>query len=264
MRDLATLITALDEPVDRKQVKTLSVRGQKLDYLPGWYIRAQLNRHFEHRWSWTVSAECVAERPSRDDKVQVVYRATGTLSVSLPDGQVVTRQGLGAAQGQGAWADAHELALKASETDALKRAASTFGPQFGLSLYDPSDRFGWDHAVAEPEQVAGVRLVATHTAEEARDEALARPEMDQPRAANMAALGATCTALAAATTISLDEIKRKVNATFAPRGGVRGLGAEQVDDLIEDLDRVAACVDPVGELDRYLASVAASIAANPR
>lgn len=244
MRDLATLISALDEPVDRKQVKTLSVRGQKLDYLPGWYIRAQLNRHFEHRWSWTVSAECVAERPSRDDKVQVVYRATGTLSVSLPDGQVVTRQGLGAAQGQGAWADAHELALKASETDALKRAASTFGPQFGLSLYDPSDRFGWDHAVAESEPPA------TPPA--------------PPRAPNMAALGATCTALAAATTISLDEIKRRVNATFAPRGGVRGLGAEQVDDLIEDLDRVAACVDPVGELDRYLASVAASIAANPR
>ena len=244
MRDLATLISALDEPVDRKQVKTLSVRGQKLDYLPGWYIRAQLNRHFEHRWSWTVSAECVAERPSRDDKVQVVYRATGTLSVSLPDGQVVTRQGLGAAQGQGAWADAHELALKASETDALKRAASTFGPQFGLSLYDPSDRFGWDHAVAEPEPPA------------------APPA--PPRSANMAGLGVACTALAAATTISLDEIKRRVNATFAPRGGVRGLDAGQVDDLIEDLDRVANCVDPVGELDRYLASVAAFIAANPR
>ena len=134
----------------------------------------------------------------------------------------------------------------------------------GSAAYDPEEVKAGDTDLGELEQVAGVRLVATHTAEEARDEALAHPEMDQPRAANMAALGATCAALAAATTISLDEIKRKVNATFVPRGGVRGLGAAQVDDLIEDLDRVATCVDPVGELDRYLASVAAFIAANPR
>jgi hypothetical protein len=132
------------------------------------------------------------------------------------------------------------------------------------SAYDPEEIREGSTDLESLEQEAGVRLSPTHTAQEARDEALAHPEMDQPRAANMAALGATCTALAAATTISLDEIKRKVNATFAPRGGVRGLDAAQVDDLIEDLDRVATCVDPVGELDRYLASVAAFIAANPR
>ncbi len=32
--------------------------------------------------------------------------------------------------------DAHELALKAAETDAMKRALSTFGNPFGLALYD--------------------------------------------------------------------------------------------------------------------------------
>ena len=32
--------------------------------------------------------------------------------------------------------EAHELALKAAETDATKRALATFGNPFGLALYD--------------------------------------------------------------------------------------------------------------------------------
>lgn len=243
MKTTPEFIAALDEPVDRKQVKTLSVRGQKLDYLPGFYVRAQLNRHFEHAWSWSCSVEMVAERPTRDDKVQVVYRATGTLSATLPSGAVVTRQGIGAAQGQGSWADAHELAIKAAETDALKRAASTFGPQFGLSLYDPSDRFGWEHAVANDEPAPTRPSAPPATA-------------SLPRKPNWDKLNVVAGVVATATTLAVGEVKSRIKAAFGAMFPT--LTAEEVDALAEDLEIVAAHADPVAEFGRYLARITAA------
>ena len=49
----------------------------------------------------------------------------------------VTREGCGTGQGKAFTpGQAHELALKAAETDATKRALATFGNPFGLALYD--------------------------------------------------------------------------------------------------------------------------------
>ena len=49
----------------------------------------------------------------------------------------ITREGCGSGEAKAPTpGEAHELALKAAETDATKRALATFGNPFGLALYD--------------------------------------------------------------------------------------------------------------------------------
>jgi len=50
---------------------------------------------------------------------------------------VIVREGIGTGFGRGQAPEvAHDIALKAAETDATKRALATFGNPFGLALYD--------------------------------------------------------------------------------------------------------------------------------
>ena len=50
---------------------------------------------------------------------------------------VTVREGIGTGLGRSQQAEvAHEMAVKAAETDATKRALATFGNPFGLALYD--------------------------------------------------------------------------------------------------------------------------------
>jgi hypothetical protein len=52
------------------------------------------------------------------------------------DGSTIIREGHGSGEGRGASpGDVHDIALKAAETDATKRALATFGKPFGLALY---------------------------------------------------------------------------------------------------------------------------------
>ncbi len=61
-------------------------------------------------------------------KVRITVRAGGTVTV---------REGIGTGIGRSSSPEvAHEIALKAAETDATKRALATFGNSFGLALYD--------------------------------------------------------------------------------------------------------------------------------
>ena len=61
-------------------------------------------------------------------KVRIAVRA-GAITI--------TREGCGSGQAKASTpGEAHELALKAAETDATKRALATFGNPFGLALYD--------------------------------------------------------------------------------------------------------------------------------
>jgi recombination DNA repair RAD52 pathway protein len=64
-----------------------------------------------------------------------VYTARVRITVQA-DGATVIREGHGTGQGHGASpGDVHDIALKAAETDATKRALATFGKPFGLALY---------------------------------------------------------------------------------------------------------------------------------
>ena len=50
---------------------------------------------------------------------------------------MTVREGIGTGYGRAPQPElAHDIALKAAETDATKRALATFGNPFGLALYD--------------------------------------------------------------------------------------------------------------------------------
>ena len=54
-------------------------------------------------------------------------------------GATVIREGHGTGEGRGSSpGEVHDMALKAAETDATKRALATFGRPFGLELYRQS------------------------------------------------------------------------------------------------------------------------------
>ena len=64
-----------------------------------------------------------------------VYVAKVRITVHA-DGATIVREGHGSGEGRGTSpGEVHDIALKAAETDATKRALSTFGKPFGLELY---------------------------------------------------------------------------------------------------------------------------------
>lgn len=130
-------IKNLGAKLSARFVKTREVEGRQLSYLEGWHVIAEANRIFGYD-AWdreTISNDCVWQGMRRGcpscayvAKVRITVRA-GPLTV--------TREGSGSGQGTAiAPGEAHEIALKAAETDATKRALSTFGNPFGLALYD--------------------------------------------------------------------------------------------------------------------------------
>ena len=77
---------------------------------------------------------CVFNREYRGT-LTVVYAAKVRVSVAA-DGRTIVREGHGTGEGHGTSAgETHDIAIKAAETDATKRALATFGKPFGLSLY---------------------------------------------------------------------------------------------------------------------------------
>lgn len=131
-------VAALQAPLDPKHVKKPSGNfGPKGDYIEGWHAINELNRVFGFD-GWSYSIDLIRDdlREGKDGKGnpqwQAAYTCVCTLTVSG-----VTRQdvgfGSGFAKGIG---DAIEGATKEAATDALKRAARTFGNVFGLALYD--------------------------------------------------------------------------------------------------------------------------------
>ena len=64
-----------------------------------------------------------------------VYIARVRVTVHA-DGATIIREGHGTGEGRGTSpGEVHDIALKAAETDATKRALATFGKPFGLELY---------------------------------------------------------------------------------------------------------------------------------
>jgi DNA recombination protein Rad52 len=131
---------ALEAPLDPKHVKKPSGSfGPKGDYLEGWHVINELNRVFGFGgWSYTIDLTRDALAEGKDSKSQPQWQAAYTCVCTLTVGQV-TRQDVGFGSGFAKMiGDAVEGATKEAATDALKRAARTFGNVFGLALYDKS------------------------------------------------------------------------------------------------------------------------------
>ena len=130
-------VKSLEAKLDAKHVRTRRAHDITLAYVEGWHAIAEANRIFGYD-AWdrhTLSTRCVWSDLANQHytaayiaKVRIAVRA-GAI--------IITREGCGSGNARASTpGEAHELALKAAETDATKRALATFGNPFGLALYD--------------------------------------------------------------------------------------------------------------------------------
>ncbi|MDO8876796.1 MAG: Rad52/Rad22 family DNA repair protein [Pseudolabrys sp.] len=131
----AKQLQSLRRNIDPRCVRKREVNGRELSYIEGWYAISEANRIFGFdAWSReTVETKCVLARETRGAFL-AVYTARVRITVQA-DGAVI-REGHGTGEGRGSSpGEVHDLALKAAETDATKRALATFGKPFGLALH---------------------------------------------------------------------------------------------------------------------------------
>ena len=130
-------VRQLRAKLDGRYVKTRKANGTDLHYVEGWHVISEANRIFGYD-AWdrrTVATKCVSSSGNGQHHF-AAYTAKVRITVRAGDITIV-REGSGTGEGSGPTpGQAHEIALKSSETDATKRALATFGNPFGLALYD--------------------------------------------------------------------------------------------------------------------------------
>jgi hypothetical protein len=137
----AAQVDQLLKPINPGRVKK---DGKNFSHIEAHDVRAHLIRIFGFaNWSADVTdMTLVFESQGVGDKAgkwTVAYRATVRLTICADNGAVLatyTEVAVGDATNQPSRADAHDLAIKTSESQALKRSATNLGDQFGLSLYN--------------------------------------------------------------------------------------------------------------------------------
>ena len=130
-------VKQLSGKLSAKHVKTRVRDKFTLSYIEGWHTISEANRIFGFD-AWdreTVMAKCVWEE-KQGPRSACSYVARVRIKVRA-ENSITIREGSGSGTGTGENpGEAHERALKEAETDAMKRALSTFGNLFGLALYD--------------------------------------------------------------------------------------------------------------------------------
>src|SRR4249919_2345343 len=132
----AKQLIALKRNLDGRQIRTREAHGRELSYIEGWFAVSEANRIFGFdAWSReTVETRCVLARENRGAFL-AVYIAKVRITVEV-NGTTTIREGHGTGESRGtSTGEVHDIALKAAETDATKRALATFGKPFGLELY---------------------------------------------------------------------------------------------------------------------------------
>src|SRR5262245_27542566 len=127
---------ALRRSLNSGRIRTREANGRELSYIEGWYALSEANRIFGFdAWSReTMESRCVLTRENRGSFL-AVYVSKVRITVQA-DGTMIVREGHGSGEGRGASpGEVHDIAVKAAETDATKRALATFGKPFGLELY---------------------------------------------------------------------------------------------------------------------------------
>jgi len=158
----ADITATLREPLDTSHVKQRQGRGGKsFSYLPAFYVKQSLNRVFgEGGWDHEVKNLNLLQ--DGQGRVIIVYCVVSLIA------HEAQHDGVGCGTPYGQDADSLETAIKGAESDALKRAASNFGDQFGLCLYEG------DQPTPATERPAA-RPAARGTKPPARPSAPARP-----------------------------------------------------------------------------------------
>lgn len=124
------------KPLHPSRVAKRSQAGRQLSYLEAWDVKAHLIRIFGFGgWSWNVlKAELAFEEQNEKGQWNVGYKVIGRLYIcQLGCDYSEAAVGSASIPQRG---EAHDMAIKTAESDALKRAAINLGTQFGLSLYN--------------------------------------------------------------------------------------------------------------------------------
>lgn len=128
----------LMKPLNPSRVAKRNQAGRSLSYLEAWDVKAHLIRIFGFGgWSWDVFSAEQAFEQEKDGKWNVGYRVVGRLLIPTLD-CTYTEAAVGSAT-LPSRGEAHDMAVKTAESDAIKRAAINLGTQFGLSLYNNGD-----------------------------------------------------------------------------------------------------------------------------
>jgi recombination DNA repair RAD52 pathway protein len=135
------------KPLAAHRVSQRQQAGMTLSYLEAWDVKAHLIRVFGFcGWSADViSSELAFEDKDEKGRWNVGYKVLMRLRVhdfseNLYGGDVTYTEAAVGSATNGSRGDAHDMAIKTAESDALKRAAINLGTQFGLSLYDSGNR----------------------------------------------------------------------------------------------------------------------------
>ena len=127
----------LQAKLSDKYVKSRDLNGITLSYVEGWHVISEANRIFGFD-AWdraSVNCHCVWQG-EEGGRHRCVYAVKVRITVRAGESYVV-REGTGTGEASSYRpGDAHDIAIKAAETDATKRALATFGNPFGLALYD--------------------------------------------------------------------------------------------------------------------------------
>ena len=124
------------KPLNESRVAKRGHAGRQLSYLEAWDVKAHLIRIFGFGgWSSEVIESNLAfEEKNEKGQWNVGYKVTLRLTFSTID-CAYTESAVGSAT-LPQRGEAHDMAIKTAESDALKRAAINLGTQFGLSLYN--------------------------------------------------------------------------------------------------------------------------------
>lgn len=130
-----------------EEVKSRDKGGTTLSYIDGYTVKANANRIFgQGNWSYNVTNYQVIQNTigpvkqkdgSMKDRYDVAAYAIVRVEIRIHDKVSVFEDiGYGNGYSYQSMFDAHESAGKEAVTDAVKRAMSNLGNQFGLCLYD--------------------------------------------------------------------------------------------------------------------------------
>jgi DNA recombination protein Rad52 len=165
MRLTAEQYEVLLKPLAASRVAHRSQGGMQLSYLEAWDVKAHLIRIFGFGgWSADVlSADLMFEDKDEKGRWNVGYKVVMRLRIHAGDAwedTTYTEAAVGSAT-LPQRGEAHDMAVKTAESDALKRAAINLGTQFGLSLYDNGSRADVvKHTLRAPEGVTEPETVA--------------------------------------------------------------------------------------------------------
>lgn len=174
------------KPLDAGRVRQV----QGMAHLEAWDVRRWATRVFGiGGWSYDTHTELIhqAETKTRGGREawMVVYRAKVRLEIRDPHGNYLTHFEEYAAGDATlpSLGDAHDMALKTAESQALKRTLVNLGDTFGLSLYDGGGHLTEDATGRKVVRVAvGAHLDNRGTPAPAQD-APVQGEPDPTRAA---------------------------------------------------------------------------------